>query len=182
MKSVNLGIALTLSGALVLAGGLAQGAFILAACSIGFFMEQTREIGNNYDLYRRALVSAERILQLLETPISIHSGPHALPLETLRGDITFDQIDFAYNPGVEVLKGFSLHLKAQETLALVGATGCGKTTIVKLLLRFYDVNAGAIRLDGIDIRELRLSDLRAAIGLISQDIYLFFTAPCTTIS
>ncbi|MDH3603833.1 MAG: ABC transporter ATP-binding protein/permease [Candidatus Tectomicrobia bacterium] len=170
---VNFGVAIISAGALVLAGGLAQGAFILVASSIGFFMSQTREMGDSYDLYKQAIASAERILNLLETPISIRSGPYALPLGTVRGDITFDQVGFAYDPGVKVLEGFSLHLEAQESLALVGATGCGKTTLVKLLLRFYDVNSGAIRVDGVDIRELHLPDLRAAIGLISQDIYLF---------
>lgn len=169
----SLGLCVILAGTPVLSGGLSLGAFILAATCVGYFQAQTRDVDMSYELYQRAVASAERLVKLLATPITIQSGPRALPLSAVRGEITFDQVGFAYHRGLEILDGFSLHLKAGETLALVGATGCGKTTLVKLLLRFYDVDSGAIRIDGIDIRNLDLGDLRRAIGLISQDVYLF---------
>ncbi|ETW99993.1 MAG: hypothetical protein ETSY1_12870 [Candidatus Entotheonella factor] len=169
----NAAAVLTLASILASSGGLSLGAFLLVAGFTGTLLAQLRGMDENYDFYKRSTASAERILHLLETPISIRSGPKALPPEQVRGDITLDHVCFQYHPDMDVLKDFSLRIEAQESLALVGATGCGKTTFVKLLLRFYDVAAGTIYVDGVDIRELSLNDLRTAIGVVSQDVYLF---------
>jgi ATP-binding cassette subfamily B protein len=87
--------------------------------------------------------------------------------------VVFDRVSFAYQPGFPIICELSLDIPAGSTTAIVGATGAGKTTLIKLLLRFHDVTAGTLRLDGHDVRELRLSDLRKAVGLVSQDVYLF---------
>ncbi|WP_179136706.1 ABC transporter ATP-binding protein [Candidatus Entotheonella palauensis] len=171
--SGSLSAILTLTGLLVVSGAMPLSVFLVIIPFIGIILLQMRNMDQNYDLYKRATSAAERILQVLETPVSIRSGPHRLPLDQVHGTISFDQLGFQYAPSVEVLDGFSLHIHAQEHVALVGATGSGKTTLVKLLLRFYDVTAGAIQIDGVDIRELSLHDLRTCIGLISQDVYLF---------
>jgi ATP-binding cassette subfamily B protein len=173
MLSGNLTAVIIFAAILASTGALSLGAFLLVAGVTSIFFTQMRGIDGNYDLYKRATASAERILHLLETPIFIRSGQRSLPRAQVRGDIIFDQVSFQYHPSVDVLNDFSLHINAQESLALVGATGCGKTTLVKLLLRFYDVTAGTIRVDGVDIRDLSLYDLRTAIGLVSQDAYLF---------
>ena len=91
----------------------------------------------------------------------------------MRGEVAFEDVHFDYGNGQHVVRGLSLHIPAGETAAIVGATGAGKSTVVKLLLRFYDVQRGRVLLDGHDLRELNLADLRGAIGLVSQDVFLF---------
>ncbi|ETX08445.1 ABC transporter ATP-binding protein [Candidatus Entotheonella palauensis] len=166
-------VILTLTSLFVVVEALSFAAFIVITYFTMTFIQTTRRLDESYDLYKRTIASIERIFQLLDTEIAIPTGRRRLPLKHVRGDITFDHVIFEYNPSVKVLTGISLHANSQETLAIVGVTGSGKTTLVKLLLRFYDVNAGAIRLDGVNIRELSIQDLRNAIGLVSQDAYLF---------
>jgi ATP-binding cassette subfamily B protein len=112
-------------------------------------------------------------MNLLDTPIAIHSGNIALPLSSVAGEIKLDEVTFAYPGRGAVLSNFSLHIRAGKTTAIVGSTGSGKSTLVKLLLRLYEIDRGRITLDGVDIRDLRLQDLRGAIGLVSQDVFLF---------
>ncbi len=130
-------------------------------------------LGQTMDLYQRAMASTNRILNVLDTEPQISDGPKTHPLDVVRGGIEFDQITFSYEPGFPVLHDLSLQLEAGKTTAFVGATGSGKTTVVKLLLRFYDVDHGVILFDGHDLRELQLGDLRRSIGLVSQDVFLF---------
>src|SRR5690606_12093964 len=121
----------------------------------------------------RAMASTARILDLLDTKAAVLTGSTPLPVDSLKGAIAFEDVGFAYGNGTQVLEHLSIELRAGETTAVVGSTGSGKTTLVKLLLRFYDVTAGRITLDGRDVRELRLEDLRRAIGFVSQDAFLF---------
>ncbi|MEM7794611.1 MAG: ABC transporter ATP-binding protein [Cyanobacteria bacterium P01_C01_bin.118] len=125
------------------------------------------------DNYQRAMASIRRVMRLLDTPVAIPTGAHALPLNHVRGDLQFDDITFAYNGRNPVLKHLSLQIPAGQTIGIVGATGSGKSTLVKLLLRFYEVQRGHILIDGVDIRELSLFDLRCCIGWVSQDVFLF---------
>jgi ATP-binding cassette, subfamily B, bacterial len=129
-------------------------------------------LGETLDRYQRAMASTNRILKLLATPIAIDSGSRELP-QPVTGEIVFDNIGFSYPQRQRVIDRLSLQVPAGKTIAIVGSTGSGKSTLVKLLLRFYEVTAGSIYLDGCDLRELRLKDLRSAIGLVSQDVYLF---------
>jgi ATP-binding cassette subfamily B protein len=140
-------------------------------------------LGTVLDQYQRAMASTARVLDLLDTEPQIVEGTESLPLETVRGEIALDQVSFQYGTNRQsngsqarhpsIINNLSLHIPAGETIAIVGATGAGKSTIIKLLLRFYDVQSGHVCIDGIDIRTLNLTDLRRAIGLVSQDVFLF---------
>ncbi|MDQ3709391.1 MAG: ABC transporter ATP-binding protein/permease, partial [Actinomycetota bacterium] len=129
-------------------------------------------LGETFDLYQRAMASTRRILDLLAVQPAITDGPRALR-QPVGGALRFDGVHFSYATGGEVLRGLDLDIPPGVTTAIVGATGAGKSTIVKLLLRLYDVQRGAVRLDGLDVRELRLADLRGVYGLVSQDVFLF---------
>lgn len=176
---------------LVFGGQLAlQGQLNIGAYSVLVFMTQRllwplTRLGNTLDMYQRAMASTTRILDLLDTQPQILDGTQALLTETVRGEVVFEGVSFVYGYGGDngrspygrslprVIRNLSLRVPAGDTIAVVGATGSGKTTLVKLLLRFYDVQQGRITLDGVDIRELQLADLRRAIGFVSQDVFLF---------
>jgi len=130
-------------------------------------------LGETFDQYQRAMASTNRVLDLLNIPQDITDGGVDLPVETVKGEVKFEDVQFAYKNGQEVIKGLSLDIPAGNTIAIVGATGAGKSTVIKLLLRFYDVTTGRITLDGHDLRDLNLNSLRRAIGLVSQDVFLF---------
>lgn len=155
-----------------------EGRLNIALYSVLVFMTQRllwplTRLGETFDLYQRAMASTERILDLLDTPVRILDGRRSLPSGSVRGDISFEEVDFAYSNGVPVLNNLSLNVAAGHTVAIVGATGAGKSTVIRLLLRFHDVTAGSISLDGHDLRDLRAEDLRRGIGLVSQDVFLF---------
>ncbi|WP_414527691.1 ABC transporter ATP-binding protein [Nodularia chucula] len=130
-------------------------------------------LGETFDRYQRAMASTKRVMDLLDTPIQIITGDMPLVVEEVQGEVEFKNITFAYGNSGTIIKDLSLHIPAGKTIAVVGSTGSGKSTLVKLLLRFYDVSAGKITIDGIDIHKLNLSDLRRSIGLVSQDVFLF---------
>lgn len=128
-------------------------------------------LGQTLDLYQRAMASTQRVMDLLDTPVAIASGNRAI--SRVEGEIVLKDVSFSYSNGFKVLDKLNLTIPANRTTAIVGTTGSGKSTLVKLLLRFYELDSGSISLDGIDIREIYLKDLRRAIGLVSQDIFLF---------
>lgn len=131
-------------------------------------------LGNTLDLYQRAMASTTRVLDLLHTEPEMEDGEISLPVRRVQGEVVFDDVTFCYKGDDRpVLKDLSLRVPAGETAAIVGATGAGKSTVVKLLLRFYDVQQGKICLDGHDLRTLEMGDLRNAIGFVSQDVFLF---------
>jgi ATP-binding cassette subfamily B protein len=119
------------------------------------------------------MASTNRVLNLLDTPIAIPSGARSLDAATVRGQLDFRDVTFAYSGRSPLLRHFDLEIAAGSTVGLVGATGSGKSTLVKLLLRLYTLQEGEIRLDGVPIETLRLADLRRAIGLVSQEVFLF---------
>ena len=168
-------VTLLYGGRLALDGTLAIGAFGLLVFLTQRLLWPFTRVGAVLDQYQRAMASTRRVLDLLDVEPAIVDGPTELPIAEARGDLVFDSVRFAYVPGTTVLDGLDLRMPAGETTAIVGSTGAGKSTIIKLLLRFYDVDdaGGAVRLDSIDVRDLRLRDLRRAISLVSQDVYLF---------
>jgi ABC-type multidrug transport system fused ATPase/permease subunit len=119
------------------------------------------------------MTAAERIFQLLDTPVSIESPKNAVVPKPFRGEVVFDNVWFHYRPDDPVLKGVSFRIEPGEKVALVGATGSGKTTTIKLLNRFYDVEKGAIQVGGVDVRDWDLQVLRRHIGVVLQDVFLF---------
>ncbi len=153
-----------------------EGSLEVAAFSVLVFLTQRllwplTALGETLDLYQRAMASTTRILDLLDTKSKIQSGP--IELITPKGHVEFFDVTFSYQTGPAVLNGVTISIPAGETVAVVGATGSGKTTLIKLLLRFADPSGGHIQLDGNDLRKLDLNDLRSAIGLVSQDVFLF---------
>ncbi len=168
---------LVFGGQLALSGELQAGAY-----SVLIFMTQRllwplTRLGNTLDLYQRAMASTNRVLDLLDTKSTIIDGTTALPTSTVQGEVAFENVAFAYGDGDSthpVIHDLSLRVPTGKTAAIVGATGAGKSTIIKLLLRFYDVQSGQVCLDGHDVRDLTLRDLRNAIALVSQDVFLFY--------
>jgi ATP-binding cassette subfamily B protein len=130
-------------------------------------------LGETLDLYQRAMASTTRVLNLLDTPIAAHPGTRALPLIGVRGAVNVNNITFGYHGRAPTLRDFSLQIAPGTTVAVVGPTGSGKSTLIKLLLRLYEVDNGCITLDGTDLREIRLPELRRAFGLVSQEVFLF---------
>jgi ATP-binding cassette subfamily B protein len=161
-------------GKLALDGKLNVGVYSMMVLMTQRFLWPLTSLGETFDLYQRAMASITRILDLLDTEPQITDGGQTLPFASVRGEVTFEGVYFGYNNGTQsVLHGLSLHIPAGETAAIVGATGAGKSTVIKLLLRFYDVQQGRVLLDGRDVRDFKLPDLRGAIGLVSQDVFLF---------
>ena len=166
--------------AILVIGGLQAWRGEIATGSYAFLVFITQRLlwplttlGRTLDDYQRAMASTNRVLDLLATPIAIPSGHRPLPLAQVRGDLSFEDVTFAYSGREPLLRHFNLQVPAGSTIGIVGATGSGKSTLVKLLLRLYAIQAGQIRLDGIPISELRLDHLRRAIGLVSQEVFLF---------
>jgi len=126
-----------------------------------------------YNSIQAALAGAERVFEIMDTPSEVEDAPNAVPLKAIRGDVRFEHVNFSYLPDTPILKDMSLEAKAGEIIALVGPTGAGKTTIINLLTRFYEVHSGKITIDGKDIREIKKADLRRKLGLVLQDTFLF---------
>ena len=150
----------------------------VASYSVMIFMMQRllwplTRLGETFDLYQRAMVSTTRVLNLLGTEIKIVEGGKELDVNKVKGRINFQNVDFAYPEREQVISGFSLDIKSGTTQAIVGPTGSGKTTVIRLLLRFYDPSSGQISLDGDDIKDLKVKSLRSAISLVTQTITLF---------
>ncbi len=132
-----------------------------------------RELSEKYTIFQNAMASSERIFHLLDTEPSIESTVDKSGIETLKGEIEFRNVWFAYNDEDYVLKDVSFKVAPGEKVALVGHTGAGKTSIINLLCRFYDINKGEILIDGVDIRKMDLEELRKAISIVQQNIFLF---------
>jgi ATP-binding cassette subfamily B protein len=160
-------------GRLTLDGQLAVGTYSVLVFLTQRLLWPLTRLGQTFDLYQRAMASTRRVLDLLAIEVKVSSGQQSLPADDVDGAIHFDSVDFAYDPRVPILEGFDLEIPAGATVGVVGATGSGKTTLINLLLRFYEAQGGTITLDGHDLRELDLGDLRRAIGLVSQSVYLF---------
>ncbi len=166
--------------AFLLFGGMAavNGKISVGTYSVLIFISQLllwplTRLGDTFDLYQRAMASTNRVMDLLDTPIAIHPGNINLSIEEVRGEIEFKNVTFAYKDRQPIIHKLSLNIPAGKTIAIVGSTGSGKSTLVKLLLRLYEIHLGQITLDGIDIQKLNLHDLRRCIGLVSQDVFLF---------
>ncbi|MHB8909616.1 MAG: ABC transporter ATP-binding protein [Syntrophales bacterium] len=137
------------------------------------FISPLRQLANMYNSIQAALAGSERVFEIIDTPAEAADAPDASPLTTLRGEVNFERVSFGYRPGSPVIRGMTIHARAGETLALVGPTGAGKTTLVNLLTRFYEIDEGMITIDGRDIRSIRKADLRRRLGIVLQETFLF---------
>jgi ATP-binding cassette, subfamily B, bacterial len=166
--------------ATLLYGGLeaSRGVISVGTYSVLVFLTQRllwplTRLGETLDQYQRAMASTARVMNLLDTKIAAPPGHIALPTNSVKGELILRDVSFAYSDQVPVIEHLSLHIPAGKTIAIVGSTGSGKSTLVKLLLRLYEIQSGSITLDGVELRDLQLRDLRQAIGLVSQDVFLF---------
>jgi ATP-binding cassette subfamily B protein len=152
---------------------LTVGSFVTFLFMTQRFIDPLAGAGRIVNSYENARASGERIFALGDLPVSVADGDDAVVLDDVAGRIEFESVDFDYGNGVPVLRDVSFAVDPGETVALVGPTGAGKSTVAKLVLRLYDVADGAVRIDGRDVREITLDSLRGAIGYVGQDVYLF---------
>ena len=137
------------------------------------FINPLRQLANIYNSIQAALAGAERVFEIIDSQPEVTDVPEAYPLDVVHGDVRFDQVDFSYNPGTPVIKDMTLHAKPGQIIALVGPTGAGKTTLINLLTRFYEIDSGSISIDDKDIRQIKKSGLRQQLGIVLQDTFLF---------
>ncbi len=137
------------------------------------FFRPIRDLSEKYNILQTSMASSERIFKLLDNQTFVSNPENPIPLINVKGNISFKNVWFAYEDENYVLKDISFDIKAGETVAIVGHTGAGKSTIINLLTRFYDINKGTILLDGIDIRQVDKRELRKHISIVLQDVYLF---------
>jgi len=163
---------LLVGGKMTIDGDLAVGFFSVLVFMTQRLLWPLTRLGETFDLYQRAMASTRRILDLLAVERTITPGRAALP-RPVAGAVRFADVRFAYADGAPVLRGLDLDIPAGETHAVVGVTGAGKSTLVKLLLRLYEAGGGAITIDGVDVRDLSFPELRGTIGMVSQDVFLF---------
>lgn len=149
------------------------GTFIAFGTYLNMFWQPIRNISNFYNQLVTNIAGAERIFEILDTEPGIADGGAAEQMPEIVGEVVFDHVDFSYDDKVKVLDDVSFTIKPGETIALVGPTGAGKTTIVNLISRFYEVTGGAVRIDGRDVREVTLESLRRQMGIMTQDNFLF---------
>ncbi len=173
---------LLLGGLQAISGQLAVGSYSVLVFITQRLLWPLTRLGTTFDQYQRAMASTSRVMNLLDTPIEIHPGDISLPVNKIRGEIEIKNITFAYQERNPVIQDLSLKIPAGQTIAIVGSTGSGKSTIVKLLLRLYEIQSGSITLDDIEINRIKLKDLRRAIGLVSQDVFLFHGTVAENIS
>jgi ABC-type multidrug transport system fused ATPase/permease subunit len=171
--AVGLAIIMNFGGRAVMNGAITLGILIAFQSYVVRFFHPIMNLTMFYNSIQSALAGAERIFELLDTPPEVLESEDPDDIGRTKGSVDFDNITFGYVDGVKVLDGFNLKVAPGERLAIVGPTGAGKSTVTNLLLRFYDVNRGVIRLDGHDIRELSLTNLRGNMAIVLQDTYLF---------
>ena len=169
---INVAI-LVVGGVLINKGLMSFGELVAFFLYVGLFMKPLMQLLGFIQIYQRGMAGFKRFYELLQEKPEITDAPDAQTCPPCKGNITFDNVSFAYADGRPVIRGLSLNVASGETVAFVGATGAGKTTIASLLLRFYEPQSGRILLDGCDIRELTQESLRRQIGLVQQDVFLF---------
>ena len=161
-------------GLWVFEGRVSEGQFVAFILYTQRFIWPMAQFGQVINMYQRAYASAERVFGLMETPSRIAEGPDATELEVEEGHVEYEDVSFGYDPEEPILEDVSFEVEGGDTVALVGPTGAGKSTAVKLLLRLYDVDEGAVRVDGTDVREVSVPSLRKAMGYVGQETYLFY--------
>jgi ATP-binding cassette subfamily B protein len=171
---IGMGCGVVLVGGMLLQRGqLVWGVLIAFALWVQRFFEPIRQLTMQYGQLQRAMAAGVRIFELLDVQPEVQDAPEAPEMPPVQGEITFENVSFHYVPGVEVLKEITLHIRPGETVALVGATGAGKSTLATLLHRFADVTEGKITIDGFDIREVQRQSLVRQMSMVLQEPYLF---------
>ena len=173
LSNANIAVLAGLGGWMALQGWATVGTIAAFYNYSRKFAAPLRQLGDLYNQIQSALAGAERVLEVMDEQPELTDAPDAVALDDVAGEVVFDQVDFSYVPGVPVLKDVSLTARPGQTIALVGPTGAGKTTIINVLSRFYDIQDGAICVDGHDIRQVQKASLRRQLGIVLQDNFLF---------
>ena len=173
LSNANIAIVAGLGAFMALRGWTSVGTIATFISYSRDFANPLRRLGDTYNQIQSALAGAERIFEMIDEQPELTDAPNAIGLDQIKGDVVFDSVDFGYVPGVPVIQEMSLHAEPGQTIALVGPTGAGKTTMINLLTRFYDIDSGAITIDGLDIRKIKKDDLRRQLGIVLQDTFLF---------
>jgi ABC-type multidrug transport system fused ATPase/permease subunit len=173
LSVVGIALVVVCGGPMVLAGSLSAGTLVAFVLYIQRFFEPIRDLGFRWNNLQMAMAAGEHIVEILDTEIHLQEDPHPVLLSYMRGEVEFCHVSFHYQPGTPVLQDFSLHVPAGQSLAIVGHTGAGKTTLVNLVARFYDVISGAVLIDGVDVRRFSQENLRRQIGIVLQEPFLF---------
>ena len=173
VSAIGGGLLIWVGGGRVISGAISVGALIAFLQYAQRFYQPLSDLSEKYNILQSAMASSERIFRLLDTPATIASPAGAYSPEKVEGDVELDDVWFSYKEGEPVLKGVSFRIRPGETLAVVGHTGAGKSTLANLLLRFYDIDSGAVRVDGVDVRRWDLVRLRRSVAMVLQDVFLF---------
>ena len=174
LTGIGMGFGIILMGGLLLQRGqVTWGVLVAFALWVQRFFEPIRQLTMQYSQLQRAMAAGVRIFELLDVQPEVQDAPGAPEMPTIKGDIRFDHVSFHYVPGLDVLKDITLHIQPGEHVALVGATGAGKSTLVTLVHRFADVTQGKITIDGIDIRDVQRQSLVRQMSMVLQEPYLF---------
>jgi ATP-binding cassette subfamily B protein len=173
LSNANIAVVAGLGGWMALQGFATVGTIAAFYSYSRAFARPLRQLGDVYNQIQAALAGAERVFEIIDQVPELTDAPDAVPLTDIAGEVVFDHVDFSYVPGVPVIKDMSLTADPGQTVALVGPTGAGKTTMINLLTRFYDIDGGAIRIDGRDIRGVQKASLRRQLGIVLQDTFLF---------
>jgi ATP-binding cassette subfamily B protein len=173
ITALGVGLILWYGGSGVVAGALSIGALVAFLQYAQRFYQPLADLSEKYNILQAAMASSERIFRLMDSPVKIASPVDAYSPDEVRGGIEFRNVSFGYNEEEQVLHDISFEVAPGETVAIVGHTGAGKTTLASLLQRFYDLDSGSVLVDGVDVREWDLELLRRSIGLVLQDVFLF---------
>ncbi len=171
--SISVGVVLYFGAGMSLNEAVSLGVLIAFINLVGRFYHPIQDISEKFTVLQSAMAGGERVFDLLDTNDTIGEPVKAVPLSAARGRIDFEQVTFGYNPDDPILKEVSFTVMPGETVALVGYTGAGKTTVFNLLVRFWDLQSGSIKIDGVDIRDLLLDRLRSIVQPVQQDVFLF---------
>jgi len=173
MGSLATALVVGVGGWLVMRDALTAGTLVAFILYVDRFFEPVRELAQRYNTFQATMASCERIFALLDTPPDLADAPGAVELPPIRGRVDFAHVSFAYKDDEPVLEDVTLHAEPGQRIALVGETGAGKSTVIRLIARFFDVTGGSVVVDGFDVRDVTTASLRAQMGIVLQDTYLF---------
>ena len=173
VAAVATALVIVFGGAQVAHGDLTIGVLVAFTLYINRFFDPIRDLSQQYTQLQRSAIAAERIFEILDAPVEVADRPGALTVPPIRGDVEFRNVGFSYKPNVPILRDLTLVVRAGQTAAIVGPTGAGKSTIISLVPRFYDVVEGAVLIDGYDVRDVTLPSLRSQVGIVLQEPFLF---------
>ena len=173
MGSLATALVIGVGGWLVLGDALTTGTLVAFVLYIDRFFNPIRELAQRYNTFQATMAASERVFDLLDTPPDLLDAPNATELPPVQGHVAFEDVTFSYQDGVPVLQGITLKAKPGQRIALVGETGAGKSTIIRLISRFFDITGGSLTIDGHEVSQVTQASLRSQLGIVLQDTFLF---------